>query len=493
MEMTSSYLLALDAGIGGGRCLVFDTEGQVVGRGFEEWVSESVPDLPGALSFDPDLFWATLVRATRLALRDAGIQARQIAAIGTTCMREGFVLLDAADEALYAGPSIDRRGAAENASLAERYAAEWYEATGHIPSLVHAPGRLIWLREHAPALFARARKLLMINDWMTYRLCGVWVGEPSNACSTTLLDARSGQWSDRVIEMAGLPREIFPPLVPSGTQVGRLSARVAAETGLEPGTPVVVGGGDAQCGVWGAGAVADGDVAAIAGTTTPILMVLSEPLLDPARRVYVRSGLRPGSWGLEANAGITGLAFRWLRDLLHELPGDGEFADMVRLAQGVPPGARGVRSYLGPHPIGQHGPKLGIGQVVGIGPFGGGRAELIRATMESVCYAVRANCEVLGSLSGRPPRALRLGGGQTSSPEWVQLQADVLGIPVLVPQAREISGWGAALCAGAGIGLWSDLSEAARSRVRYTTVEPNPRTGGVYEDLYQAWLSGEAA
>ncbi|MBA2597947.1 MAG: hypothetical protein H0V00_15085, partial [Chloroflexia bacterium] len=172
-----------------------------------------------------------------------------------------------------------------------------------------------------------------------------------------------------------------------------LHRAAAAETGLAPGTPVVAGGGDGQCGLLGAGAVNAGDVAAIAGTTTPVMMELDRPQFDDQRRTWTRSGLDLGRWALEANAGITGLAFRWVRDLLHEIPTEDSYAAMVRLADGVPVGSRGTRSFLGPKLM-KSGWLATLGEsgsVSGIGPFGGRRPEIIRATMESICYAVRAN------------------------------------------------------------------------------------------------------
>lgn len=485
------YLLALDAGIGGGRCLIFTTGGRMVGRGYHEWAAEPVPGVPGGLRFDPDRYWESLAMATRTALAASGVRPDRIGGISVTCQREGFLLLDEADRPLYAGPSADVRGAHANAELATRHGADLYPVTGHLPDAFHLPGRLHWLREHQPETFARGRRLMMINDWMLHRLCGVWVGEASNACSSALFDVRAGDWSDAAIGLAGLPRDIFPPVVASGTRVGELRPAAAAETGLAIGTSVVVGGGDGQCGLLGAGAVAPGDVAAIAGTTTPILMQLDRPIFDANRRTWTRSGLRDGSWALEANAGITGLAFRWVRDLLYEAPSEDSYREMVRLAESVPPGSAGVRSFLGPRPMTQRwwsGLTAG-GRVTGVGPFGGHRAEVVRATMESVCYAVRANCELLGEVGNRPIGGLRLCGGQSRSPTWTQMQADVLGIPVLLPRVSEASGWGAALCAGLGIGYWSDLSDAARASLSVEIVEPRTDHSIAYDDLYRSWLA----
>ncbi|MCC7023945.1 MAG: hypothetical protein IT338_14070 [Thermomicrobiales bacterium] len=490
-DRSGLYLLALDAGIGGGRCLIFDTHGTLVARAYEEWAADRVPGVPGGFSFDPERYWTALTTAARAALDQGAIPAEQVAAISVTCQREGFVLLDDAGQVLYAGPSADMRGREYNAALAEQYGAELYPITGHLPGAIHVPGRLLWLKEHEPATFAAAARLMMINDWMVYRLSGAWVGEPSNACSSVLFDIRSGNWSDLAIARAGLRRDVFPPIVPSGTAVGELLPAAAEETGLLPGTPVVVGGGDAQCGMLGAGAIDTGAVAAIAGTTTPILMNLDRPLIDEKRRTWTRSGLQQDRWALEANAGITGLALRWLRDLLYENPSEDTFPHMIRLADDVPPGSHGALSFLGPTSLRRRGlTDLGSGRLIGIGPFGGGRPEVIRATMESICYAVRANVELLAEVSRRDIPEVRLVGGQSRSVSWTQMQADILGIPVALPPVSEASAWGAAICAGVGIGLWSTVAEAVQSSSAsgLARVSPRPEETERYAASYDAWL-----
>lgn len=483
-------LLALDAGIGGGRCLIFTTDGQLVGRGYQEWSAQREPGVPGGLSFDPAEYWTALVNATRMALAVGTVDPPRIAAVSVTCQREGLVMLDAADRVLYAGPSGDTRGRAENATYTAAHGEALYPRTGHLADAIHLPGRLLWLRQHRPHVLERAHRLMMINDWMVYQLSGAWLGEPSNACSSAVFDVQAGTWSDEAIARAGLPRAIFPPIVPSGTIAGSVLPEVADQLGLMRDTPVVVGGGDGQCGMIGAGAITPGDVAAIAGTTTPILMNTDRPVIDRLRRTWTRSGVDVGRWALEANAGITGLAFRWLRDLLFDDSSEDVFPEMVRLAARVPPGAHGVRCDLGARPMAvrSESSAVGSGRITGIGPMGGSRAEIVRAAMESTCYAVRANCDLLTEVSGQEVKALRLVGGQSRSPFWVQMQADILQQPVLVPTVAEASGWGAAICAGVGVGLWPRPSAAPAATAPPHVIEPRAGISLQYDNLYREWL-----
>jgi len=267
--------MALDAGIGGGRCVVFDTEGRFVCANYREWTYDCPADVPGGIEFDAKEFWSILCDVTRKTVAELPGGAKEVTAISATCMREGFVLLDKGGQEIYSALSFDERGRAYNALLAGEMGEQIYQVTGHWPAALHAPGRILWLQENRPRLWEQATALLMIGDWMLYRLTGEKGGEPSNLCSTVLLDAHKRDWADTILERLNVPREILPPIRNAGELLGQVSPRAAEEMGLEPGTPVALGGGDSQCGLVGTGVTRAGRVTAVAGTTTPILLAVN--------------------------------------------------------------------------------------------------------------------------------------------------------------------------------------------------------------------------
>jgi autoinducer 2 (AI-2) kinase len=492
------YLMALDAGIGGGRCLITDTQGKEAAQAYEEWHYHYPADVPEAAEFDAGEFWTTMCRVIRRALDENNIPPEEIVALSATCMREGFLLLDATGEALYAAPPFDGRARQYNAHLAEERGEEIYETTGHWPAHLHAIGRLLWLKEQRPRLWDRVKYLLQINEWLLYRLSGERTGEPSDGCALVLLDIHRRDWAWGLIESLGLPREIFPPMRSAGERLGEVTREAAEETGLKAGTPVIVGGADSQCGLVGTGAIRPGQITAVAGTTTPILMVTSGATLDPQMRTWTRCHAVPDAWCLESNAAITGIVYRWLRDTLCELEkatedkvGIDAYELMNRRAATVPPGARGVTLIGSSLMDARHIESVFSGATIfGLDmmrPERAGKPEIIRAALESVCYAVRGNCEILEEVSGLKLDALHICGGQTRSKLWVQMQADILGVPLLVSGFEEATALGTIICAGVGSGDYKSFSEATELLTHFTTIEPRPEVHSEYQPFYERW------
>ena len=483
------YLMALDAGIGGGRCVVFDTGGQIVSNHYREWTYERPAAYPGAVQFNADEFWDLFCEVIRAALAD--LPYGEIAAISATCMREGCVLLDHAGRELYAGPPMDERARLENDELAAGMGQRIFERTGHWPSSLYPAGRLMWFQRHQPELWERVGTFLMISDWILYRLSGERGTEPSALCASLLLDLHEQSWADFILERANIPREILPPIYRTGTVLGTVSHKAAEETGLPKGIPVILGGADAQFGLIGMGATRPGSVGAVAGTTTCVLQVLDRPAVDPGTRLWTRCHAVPGTWALEGNAGMTGIVFRWLRDLLPGRSGD-TYAEMSEQAAGVPIGANGVAviasSVLDAKRMDRVFAPVSIMGVDVMQPIHAGLDQIIRATMENICYAVRGNIELIEQAGGRKVTELRLCGGQARSPFWTQMQADVLNVPVLVSSAVEATALGAAVAAGVGVGIYPDMTTGGDAVARLTVVEPIPGRQADYEPYYQHWL-----
>src|SRR5262249_35265269 len=160
--------------------------------------------------------------------------------IAATSQREGCVFLDAHGAELYAGPNLDARAFMEGLDVLNTLGAErLYQITGHSAPFIFPIARYLWFRKHATAVVAH---LLMINDWLTYRLSGELTAEPSNATESMLFDLRARTWSDEILSTFDISAQILPSMRRSGERVGTLTAAAAASTGLRAGTPVYVGG-----------------------------------------------------------------------------------------------------------------------------------------------------------------------------------------------------------------------------------------------------------
>jgi sugar (pentulose or hexulose) kinase len=489
--LSERYLLSWDAGSGSYRCLLVDGQGREVAVSRCQAHTVRVQDVPGSLEFDPQGMWEAFVQLTRQTL--TSVSAAEIGALSTTSFRDGVVFLDRQGNALYAGTNRDARAVAQGFEMAQAHGERICSLSGRWPVGTDAAAHLVWMRKFRPEVYQRIDGLLMVSDWLIYRLCGAFCSEPSNACSTLLFDVRQKKWSTELARLLGLPAGIFPPLFSPGTVAGHLSHDAAEALGLHEETPVVVGLADTQAACLACGAVRDGDVAAVAGTTMPLQMTLGEPLMDQAHRTWTGAHALQGLWSLESSAGLAGMAYDWLWQAF----GDGKpveegYATMSTEAESQPPGA--AMALMGPW-IADHSRLEFPSRVAFLAPFPMTfetpltRPRMARAVLENVAFALRGNLAQLEEISGREVKALSLCGGLTRSRLFSQIVADVCQVPVGVPASREASGLGAAMCAAVGAGRYENLEQAAEGMARETeTFVPDHTTRTKYRTLYKRWL-----
>src|SRR5262249_12222501 len=221
-------LLAVDAGTGSCRAVLFAPSGEQVAASLREWAHREPPDAPGGQDFDVEANWAAITACIRDALSAAGATGGDIAAVAATSMREGIVLYDAGGAEIWACPNVDSRAADEAAErvgggAAERIgegAAERIFAEAGDWVSITSPARLRWLARHRPGIFASVRGLGMLSDWITYRLAGVQVTEPSCGSSSGMFSLASRTWSDQIAQLCGLAPAVLPPVADPGTVVG---------------------------------------------------------------------------------------------------------------------------------------------------------------------------------------------------------------------------------------------------------------------------------
>ena len=493
---TGPYLLAIDAGTGSCRALLFTEKGEQVAVSQREWTHHEPPGVPGGQDFDVETNWRLITACIRDALASAGAAGGDVAAVAATSMREGIVLYDARGAEIWACPNVDSRASAEAEDLIREGNAERiFEEAGDWVSIT-SPARLRWLARHRPDIFASVHGLGMLSDWITYRLAGAQVTEPSCGSSSGMFSLASRTWSEQIAQICGIPVTVLPPVTDPGTVVGEVTAEAAAQTGLRAGTPVVAGGADTQLGLLGAG-VRAGEFTVLAGTFWQNTVLVDKPLIDPVIRLRTLCHVTPGEWMLEGIGFYCGMAMRWYRDAFC----DGEtavargrgvdpYVVMEENAARIPPGSNGVYAILSNLMNARrwvHASPSFLQFNLG-DPAGTGRAACVRAIEEAAAYVTRGHLEIIAELTGTPAAGLTFSGGAAKGALWPQVMADVLGLPVSVPAVTESSALGAALCAGKGAGLFSHLTDLDSAlRKRAATFEPNPDAVAVYHDGYAAW------
>ncbi len=414
----------------------------------------------------------------------------QVHGISVTSMREEFILVDKqGDEITYAvNSSSDRHG---NHTLVE-YGERMYLSSGHWPVPNWIAGAILpWLRDEHPKKLQRTHSMLMISDWVNMFLCGVNYTDGSSACETALFDIKKNDWDRALIEDLGLPSEIFPEVKKNADRIGEISDEFASTASLPSNVPVFMGGADTQCGLLGVGTQV-GEVTAVGGTTTPVQLLLDKPIIDPKMRTWSNNHLTPDQWILESNCGYTGSAVRWAKDNL----GFNEYMILNGESETIPAGSNGLLSYLGPHVFNAGPPywemdKLGDLPVekTTVGKENPSRGEQARSIIEANCYAVKANLRQVEEISGQNASTLKFCGGNSKSQLWMQIQADVLGLPVIVPEVKDGSAIGTAILAAVGSGFYSSMDEAVENMVTLKPpIYPDPERVVVYDGLYDTWM-----
>lgn len=480
-------LIGLDIGTSGAKAVVADREGRLLAAATAEYPLSQPRPLWSEQ--DPADWWRGAREALRAAVAQSGVPAGQIAGLGLTGQMHGATFLDAGDQVIR--PAIlwnDQRTAAACAEITELVGAERLIAITGNPALTgfQAP-KIVWLRREEPANYARVASVLLPKDYIRLLLTGERATDASDAAGTLLLDLRSRDYSQEVLDAFGIPRAWLPRVYEGPEVTGRLRAAVAEELGLPAGLPVVAGGGDNAAAAVGTGVVRAGVVSSSIGTSGVLFAHSDGPALDPGGRLHGFCHAVPGAYHLMAVTLAAGGAFQWLRDTLRAVAPDLGFAQLAALAAEAPPGAEGL--LFAPYLSGERTPHLDpLARGAWVGLTGRhGLGHMARAVMEGVVFALRDGLEIMRGL-GVPADEIRATGGGGRHALWLQLQADIYGAPVQTLAAEEGPAYGAALLAGVGAGVFADVSEAVARGVRVTgSTEPDAGRARLYDELYATY------
>ena len=489
--MSRKYLIGLDVGGGGACCLLADIESGESTSVFRSWILPAAPEVGGfAYKLDTDSTWRILGETVQEALKSLGVVPQEVAGIAATSMRHSTVVIDKKGNVLMAAPNRDARAAEQGMNLAAGRGEELYKVMGHYPSPIFTAARLLWLRDVQPEAFKAAQTAMCLSDWVGWMLSGEMVSDLAQAGESLLLDLETRKWASAAIKSMGLPEKLLPPLKPSGSRLGKLTKDAAAALGLVPGIPVAVGGPDTQCGLLGSGVVSVSQIGVVAGTTTPLQMVLDKVVLDPGMRTWTGVHVVPGMYIVESNAGQMGSTLDWMAHLIHP-EALNPVAMLCAEAQASEAGAHGILSTIGAAVFNAAAMEPPVDTLtfssVAARPDEEGRADTARAILEGMAYAVRANVEqILKVVDGTCPE-LVLTGGITRSSLWTRIVSDVMNCPVHVSASAEATALGAAICAGVGAGIFPDLQTGSHKLARfYRTHQPGPDSS-VYQELYPDW------
>lgn len=479
--------LGIDIGTGGTRALLIDSRG-AVRAGCTSAHEDMAMARPLWAEQRPENWWDAAVDAIRGVLKQAGVSGAEVRTIGLSGQMHGLVLLDAAGAVIRPSliwcdqrsqPQVDAVNAKVGRETVLKYIANPVLTGFTLP-------KLLWVRDNEPANFERARKMLLPKDYVRYKLTGEYATEVSDASGTAVFDVVNRRWSYEMMDALGLDRGLLPECRESVEVSGRITAEVAALTGLAAGTPVVGGGGDQASSAVGNGIVAPGVISCTLGTSGVVFAHMEQVAYDPAGRVHTFCHAVPGKWHVMGVTQGAGLSLQWFRNQL--APGT-DYDMLTAEAAQSPAGAQGL--FWLPYLMGERTPHLDAtarGGWIGL-TAKHTRADLIRAVIEGVSYSQRDCLDIVESL-GVAVESVRASGGGAKSPFWRQLLASILDRRVVTLETQEGSAYGAALLALAGSGDGGSVEEVCRTAIRETdSVSPCAPDAAVYRGGHQIYQS----
>jgi autoinducer-2 kinase len=496
--MAHKYLMAVDAGTGSVRAVIFDQEGVQLGCTQKEWKHLEDSRYPGSMNFDWDHNWKLVRTCISEVLSTAGISSSDIAAVSTTCMREGIILYNKEGKEIWACANVDARSNKEVEQLkamAPSLEKELYCETGQTYALSAIP-RILWVKNNLPSVYKDTAFLGMFNDWLIYKMSGKLAVEPSNGSTSGLFSLKNRTWDKTIAERCNLRSDIFPPVQECGNITATVNGKGAKDTGLAEGTPLIVGGGDAQLGTIGVGATESNEAAVFGGTFWQYEYNTDNCNLSEQCGIRLNCHVQPDLWQYEALAFKPGLVMRWYRDAFcqeevkeAQKTHTSAYALMDKKAAMISAGSYGIQctfSDIMNFTNWRHAAPTFTNFDLEAATFN--KYSFYRAILENTAYVTYGHIQLVKNATGKVPQSITFAGGAAQSNLWAQILADVIGLPVRVPIVKEATALGAAIMAAKGIGIYPTITAAAKAMVKIEkTYQPVNRIHSEYLNLYQKW------
>lgn len=490
-----NYLMAIDAGTGSVRAVIFDTLGNQISVAQKEWTHLEEEGVPNSMSFDFEKNWLLVCECIKESLKAANLSGEDIAALSATSMREGIVLYDKECNELWAVANVDARADKEVRFLKENFKGieeEFYAESGQTFALGAIP-RIMWLKNNRAELYERVAKISMIGDWILARLCGVIATDPSNGGTTGIFSLKKRDWMGEMSKRVGLKDDIFPKVLEVGTLMGSVMDKASKESGLSINTKVVMGGGDVQLGSAGLGVVEVGQVAILGGSFWQQVVNIDKntpPPLD--RNIRVNPHVIPNLSQAEGITFFSGLVMRWFRDafcdtekLQAKEQGVDVYALMEEKAASVPVGSYGILPIFSDsmkYSKWYHAAPSFLN--LSINPEICNRASMFRSLQENAAIVSSINLDKIREFTDIKIETIVFAGGASKGKLWSQIVADVTGCSVKIPKVTEATALGAAMAAGVGVGIYKDMASAAKELVVWDKAyEPNMENKKIYDDI----------
>lgn len=485
--------LGLDVGTSSTKALLVDGDGVVRAAATVEYPLES--PRPNWSEQSPAHWWDAAIATIQAVFKESGAIGEDVACIGLTGQMHGLVLLDADGTVLR--PAIlwnDQRTGAQCTSMHERIGRDrLIEITGKPALTGFTAPKILWVREHEPTVFAKARSMLLPKDYIRFRLSGVRAIDVADASGTSLLDVKRRSWSSEVTDALGLDPAMLPPVFESPEVCAQVSDEAARLTGLRKGTPIVAGAGDQAAEAVGTGVVRRGGLSMTMGTSGVVFAATEGVPIDERGAMHTYCHALPDTWHVMGVMLSAAGSLQWFRDALcadlvqrAQRSGERVYDLITQEAAAVEAGSDGL--FFLPYLTGERCPHPdpdARGVFLGL-TRRHGRAHMARAVLEGVAFGL-ADLHALAMTMGVPADGVRISGGGAGSALWRQIVADVIGQSVSIPSTTHGAAYGAAMLAAVGSRAFTDVHDVCDAWVKITgQTDPGPDSA-LYRTLHERY------
>jgi xylulokinase len=494
MEVFPDYLLSHNLGTTGNLAVLYNASGSIIKSFFTAYPIKYMHG--NRVEQDALDWWKAVCVSTRGILR--GINEKSIASVSFSGQMMGCLCIDKdgiplANSIIWADMRAENEAESVHADIDEE---RFYEITGHRISPSYTLSKLLWVKNHSPEIYRRTNKVIQAKDYIVFKLTGNILTDFSDASGTNMFDLNTFNWSDTILSITGISRDILPEAVSSTEVAGKVNLEAAAETGLLPGTPVVLGAGDGICAGMGAGCIDDDDAYLYFGSSAWIGLTKDKPFYHSDMNTFNWAHIKRDKLSLCGTMQAAGGTINWISKQIAGIESmqaeqqDIHINELIDLAvKNSPPGAKNLL-FL-PYLLGERSPHWNpdaAGVILGL-KMDHSREDFFRAAIEGVALNLRL---IWDSLESRiTADELVLIGALGSSPVKKQILSDVLGINIVNNNhTRDSKSFGAALIAGIGTGLYSGMKDTRKLISREARVEPDPERVELYNRMLPIFSEG---
>jgi len=485
-------LMGIDVGTTGAKAAIYNLNGNLQAEGHAEY-EVSIPH-PGWAEQDPEIWWNAVCHATQHALKMIPVGPENVKGVAVSSQAPSMLALNKNNEPVR--PALiwmDRRAEKEAQFLKDRMGEGIIEKiTGNRPDPFYVASKLLWFKTHEPELFAQTSCFIQANGFINYKLTNQLSLDNVHATLLQLRKYNEGGWSEELCKLCDVDPDKFPPIFEGYEMLGEVTKEASRLTGLHEGTAVMAGTVDGAAAAMEAGAVEQGIVAEMTGTSSVLLIPEKTGIIETA---FIAMPHALSDMHLLLGALVsTGASLKWFRDQLGEaemrqskLLDINPYDLLTQQAEHKKPGSGGL-IFL-PYMMGERSPVWNTnarGVFFGLS-LGTSKGDMIRAILEGTSFALYHNLKI-AEQAGITINEIRSVGGGTKSRLWNQIKADVLGIPVIIPDTSIGAPLGDALLAGMGLGLFKDIKQSIREMFHVREIfEPDMENHKLYNEYFKIY------